>query len=75
MVLKTFNVQEEVYDEFSKFCKENGISMSKQVEIFMEAQLATEPKVRQEYLEKLDMIRKGKFIKYGSVDELRKATS
>jgi hypothetical protein len=62
MVCKTFNVQEEVYDEFSKFCRENGISMSKQVEMFMEAQLATEPKVRQEYLDKLDRIRKGKFI-------------
>jgi len=62
MALKTFNVDEEVYKEFSQFCKENGISMSKQIEIFMEAQLETEPKVRQEYLERLDRIRKGKFI-------------
>ncbi len=62
MALKTFNVDEKTYWEFSKFCKENGISMSKQIEIFMEAQLETEPKVRQEYLEKLDRIRKGRFI-------------
>jgi len=62
MALKTFNVNKEVYAEFSGFCRENGISMSKQVEMFMEAQLATEPKVRQEYLDKLDRIRKGKFI-------------
>jgi len=62
MVLKTFNVDEKTYSEFSKFCKEYGISMSKQVEIFMEAQLETEPAARQEYLEKLDKIRKGKFI-------------
>ena len=63
MVLKTFNLNEQVYKKFSDFCKENGISMSKQVEIFIEAQMAEEPKVRQEYLQKLDAIRKGKFIK------------
>ena len=62
MALKTFNVNEEVYGEFSKFCKEHGISMSKQVEIFMEAQIS-EGKVRKEYLEKLDKIRKGRFVK------------
>ena len=33
MVLKTFNVQEVVYGKFSHFCKEHGISMSKQVEL------------------------------------------
>ena len=69
MVLKTFNLNEGVYKKFSDFCKENGISMSKQVEIFIEAQMAEEPKVRQEYLQKLDVIRKGKFIK---VDDFKK---
>ena len=69
MVLKTFNVDEEVYKEFSKFCKENGISMSKQVEIFMETQIETEPKVRKEYLAKLERISKGKFIQ---VDDFKK---
>ena len=69
MVLMTFNLNEAVYKKFSDFCKENGISMSKQVEIFIEAQMAEEPKVRQEYLQKLEAIRKGKFIK---VDDFKK---
>lgn len=34
-----------------------------------------EPKLRPEYLEKLQKIRKGKYIKYDSIEELRKATS
>jgi len=34
-----------------------------------------EPKIRPEYLEKLKRIRKGKYIKFNSIDELRKATS
>ncbi len=63
MVLKTFNVQEGVYKKFSKFCKEHGVSMSKQVEFFMESIIAEEPEAKKEYLEKLDRIRKGKFIK------------
>lgn len=35
MVLKTFNVEEESYKKFSEFCKEHGISMSKQIELFL----------------------------------------
>ena len=58
MVCKTFNVNEKTYGEFSEFCKEHGFSMSKQIDIFMAAQLS-EGKVRKEYLEKLDKIRKG----------------
>ena len=34
-----------------------------------------EPELRPEYLEKLDKIRKGKYIKFNSINELRKATS
>ncbi|MGY4884340.1 MAG: DUF2683 family protein [Nanobdellota archaeon] len=34
-----------------------------------------EPELRPEYIEKLDKIRKGKYIKFNSVDELRKITS
>jgi len=34
-----------------------------------------EPELRPEYIQKLEKIRKGKFIKYKSLDELRKATS
>ncbi len=62
MVLKTFNVSEDVYSKFSGFCKEHGISMSKQVELFMRSQVEEEPEAKKEYLEKLARIRKGKFI-------------
>lgn len=34
-----------------------------------------EPELRPEYLEKLNKIRKGKYIKFDSIEELRKATS
>ena len=63
MALKTFNIQEEVYKKFSRFCKENGISMSKQVTFFMESMVENEPKAKEEYLKKLEKIRTGKFIK------------
>ncbi len=61
MVLKTFNVQENIYKKFSSYCKENGISMSKQISNFM-ASIVEEPVAKKEYLEKLDRLRKGKFI-------------
>ena len=70
MVLKTFNLDEEIYKKFSEFCKENGISMSKQVNLFIQAQIEQEPKVREEYLEKLRKIWAGPYHRYGSVDEL-----
>ena len=69
MALKTFNIQEGVYAAFSKRCRENGISMSKQVEFFMKSMIEEEPKVRKEYLEKLERIRKGPFIR---VDDFSK---
>jgi len=43
------------------------------LKIYMENFL--EPELRPEYLEKLEKIRKGKYIKYNSIEELRKATS
>jgi len=69
MVLKTFNVQEETYKQFSKFCKEHGISMSKQVEFFMESMIIEEPELKEEYLKKLEKIRKGKFLRVKSFSE------
>lgn len=75
MVLKTFNLDENIYRKFSEFCKEHGISMSKQINIFINSQMADKEEVREEYLKKLEKIRKGKFIRFNSVDELRKATS
>jgi len=63
MVLKTFNVDEQTYRRFSGFCKEHGISMSRQVQLFMETFGEEEPEVREKYLKKLERIRKGKFIR------------
>ena len=34
-----------------------------------------EPELRPEYAKKLEKIRKGKYVKYNSVEELRRATS
>lgn len=34
-----------------------------------------EPELRPEYIEKLEKIRKGRYIKFSSIDELRKITS
>ena len=65
MVLKTFNVEEDTFEKYSQFCKEHGISMSNQVNTFIKSQVETEPKVREEYLKRLDSLRKGKFIKIG----------
>jgi hypothetical protein len=39
MALKTFNIDAETYAEFSKYCKENGISMSKKIEKFIQSEL------------------------------------
>jgi hypothetical protein len=75
MVLKTFNLDNETYDKFSEFCKENGLSMSKQVDIFIKAQIEESPKVREEYLKRLELIRKGRFIKVGSFDDFNKRYS
>ena len=66
MALKTFNVEEAVYKKFSDFCKGHGVSMSKQVELFMESMLEDDPEAKQEYLQKLERIRKGRFIRVDS---------
>ena len=75
MVLKTFNLDNETYDKFSEFCKENGLSMSKQIDIFIKAQIEESPKVREEYLKKLEFIRKGRFIKVGNFEDFNKMYS
>lgn len=72
MAIKSFNVGKEVYNKFSTFCKSNGISMSKQVEFFMESIVEEDPEVKKEYLEKLERIRKQKTIAVGSFDDLKK---
>lgn len=70
MVIKTFNVNPRVYKTFLHFCKENGISMSKQIEIFMQSQIERKPNVRKEYLQKLEAIRKARFVKVKDLDEI-----
>ena len=40
MALKTFNIDEGVYKNYSKHCKNRGISMSKQVENFLRVEIA-----------------------------------
>ena len=62
MVLKTFSVQEGIYKKFSDFCRSHGVTMSKQVELFMESVVEEDPRVREEYLEKLARIKKGRFV-------------
>ena len=69
MALKTFNINEEVYDKFSKTCKEHGISMSKQIELFIESQIEDDPVAKKEYLKKLERIREGRFINVKSFAE------
>ena len=66
MALKTFNVSPEIYAKFSSKCKAYGLSMSKQVDMFMASQVEDEPKARKEYLARLEEIRKGKFVKVKS---------
>lgn len=39
MALKTFNVDEKMYERYSKHCKKEGISMSKQVDKFIQEEL------------------------------------
>lgn len=39
MALKTFNLDKEVYKEFSKHCKKHGISMSKKIDNFIRAEM------------------------------------
>lgn len=39
MALKTFNIDERIYKEFSNYCKKHGISMSRRVENFIRVEL------------------------------------
>lgn len=39
MTLKTFNLNEKLYREFSQYCKKHGISMSKRIENFIGEEL------------------------------------
>jgi len=67
MAIKTFNIDAEVYKKFREYCKEHGISMSKQVELFMKSQLAKSSEERKGHLEKLEKSRSTRHI---TIDEL-----
>jgi len=75
MVIKTFNLEESVYNQFAEFCREHGLSMSKQINIFIKSQIEIVPKIRTEYLHKLESIRKGRFVKVGSIENFKKKYS
>ena len=53
--------------------RDKGEAIQIVVEKYIEEE--NEPELRPEYLKKLNKIRKGKYIKYSSIEELRKATS
>mgnify|MGYP001563724167 CR=1 FL=1 len=53
--------------------KDKGEAIQLVVEKYIEEE--NEPELRPEYLEKLQKIRKGKYIKFNSINKLRKATS
>ena len=63
MVLKTFNLDEETYKKFSEYCRDRGISMSKQIDLFIKAQLAESDEDRQVLHEKLGLKTKEKTVK------------
>jgi hypothetical protein len=69
MVIKTFNVEENTYNKFLQFCKDNGISMSKQIEMFMKSRVEEREEIREEYLQKIEEIRKEKFIRVDNFAE------
>lgn len=55
MVIKTFNIDEEVYKQFSEHCKKHGVSMSKRVENFIRTEVSKikgKPEVKTETVEK-----------------------
>lgn len=37
--LKTFNLDQSLYEQFSQHCKTNGISMSKKIENFIQEEI------------------------------------
>lgn len=39
MALKTFNIDNDIYNEFSRHCRKNGISMSKKIENFIKEEM------------------------------------
>jgi len=72
MSIKSFNVEDNTYKRFSEYCKESGLSMSKQIDFFMKSVVEEEPKVRKEYLDKINRIRQEKSIHIGGLEAFKK---
>ncbi|MAG27569.1 hypothetical protein CMI47_18705 [Candidatus Pacearchaeota archaeon] len=58
MALKTFNVDDVVYKEFSKHCKKEGISMSKKVEKFIAEEVSRIKGLGKSVREEVEVIEK-----------------
>jgi hypothetical protein len=63
MALKTFNIDAKAYELYSKFCKEQGMSMSKKVENFIKGELdkfklGDKPELKKDIIEKEHSFRK-----------------
>lgn len=58
MVIKTFNIDEEVYKQFSAHCKKHGVSMSKRVENFIRSEIIKikKPEVKTENVDKKNVV-------------------
>jgi len=59
--LKTFNLDQSLYNKFSHHCKTNGISMSKKIENFIKQELE---KLTSPTKQEIISIKKHSFSKY-----------
>ena len=69
MGVKSFSISNDLYEKYSSECKRLGLSMSKQIENFMKFQLEEEFAVREEYIKKIEKIRKEKFRPVADFDK------
>ena len=65
---RVLNIVKGKYD-----LKDKGEAIQIVVEKYIEEE--NEPELRPEYLEKLKKIRKGRYVSFSSIDQLRKTTS
>ena len=78
MVQAVINIKEYTNRVLNIVKAKYGFKDKSQVIDFVVSQYESsflEPELRPEYVEKLKKIQKGKYTKYASVEELRKATS
>jgi hypothetical protein len=78
MVQAVINIKEHANRVLSIVKAKYGLKDKSQAIELVVAQYESsflEPELRPEYIEKLKKIRKGKYKRYNSVEELRKATS